>query len=77
MTERNRLHGGNFAYLAYYDSRHAARVYQRAAELFGPFATAAEFAAQCDWNTDDDAREFVERNQEWPPRAIADELRYM
>lgn len=72
-----RLHGGNFSNLLLYDAHNAARLYKEAEERFGPFATAAAFAGQCEWNCDDDARAFVGENQEWPPKRLADELRYM
>lgn len=76
MEAGERLHGGSFNNLLVnrpYDAAHVFRVFT---ELFGEYATAAEFAAQCDWNSADDAHRFVEENPEWPPRAIVEELKY-
>lgn len=77
IREGARLHGGNFSNLLCYDGANAARVYNLVSEYFGPFVTAAEFAQQCDWNTPQDARQFVQEHPSWPPRTIADELRYL
>lgn len=71
------LHGGNFSNLLFYDAHSAARVYREFVDRLGPPATAAEFANHCSWNTPDDADEFVQENEEWPPRAVLEELRYM
>ncbi len=72
-----RLHGGSFANILFYSPHDAARVYKLAEQYFGPFATAAEFVAQCDWNNVNDARKFVEENPEWPPRSVVEEARYL
>ena len=78
MQDGQRLHGGNFANLLFHDDGYnAARVYREASERFGPFATAAAFAAQCDWNTAEDGRQFAEEHQEWPPRKVAEEFSYL
>lgn len=78
LMSGHRLHGGNFAYLLDSgDGRNAARVYRQASEFYGPFATAAAFALQCEWNADNDASAFVKKHQEWPPRPVAEELLYL
>ncbi|MFZ1483638.1 MAG: hypothetical protein WAS36_01350 [Candidatus Saccharimonadales bacterium] len=70
------LHGGSFENLLNYDAHNAARVYIEFAERFGPFVTAAQFALQCDWNSEEDACTFVDSNPSWPPQRLEDELRY-
>ena len=74
VEKGKRIHGGNFGNLLTNSPQNAARLYKVFTDYYGVFATAAEFALQCDWNEPADAYQFVQENPSWPPDSLADEL---